>query len=55
MSDQDVVLNDSHPEAEAGVDEEDEHEDVVEDSVAVIIGTAVQKVPQQKIYLIYSI
>ena len=40
MSDQDVVLNDGHSEAEAGVKEEDQHEDVVEHGVAIVVGTA---------------
>ena len=40
VSYQDVVLNDGHSETEAGVKEEDQHEDVVEDSIAIIIRTA---------------
>lgn len=40
MSDQNIILNDGHSEAEAGVEEEDQHEDVVEDSIAIIVRTA---------------
>ena len=40
MGDQDIILNNSHSEAEAGVKEEDQHEDVVEYSVAIIVRTA---------------
>lgn len=42
MSDQNVVFYDGHPKAEAGIEEEDQHEDVVEDSVAIIVRTALQ-------------
>lgn len=42
MSDQNVILNDGNPEAEAGVEEEDDHKDVVEDSISIVVGTAEQ-------------
>ena len=42
MSDQNIIFYDGHPKAEAGVKEEDQHEDVVEDSIAIIVWTAVQ-------------
>lgn len=55
MSDEDVILNDGHPEAEAGVHEEDQHEDVVEDSVPIVVRTAVENIPNNKIDLASSI
>lgn len=51
MSDQNVILNDGNPEAEAGVDKEDDHEDVVEDSVPIIVGTAEQHTPKHNLTL----
>ena len=40
MRNQNVILNDGNSEAEAGVKEEDQHEDIVEDSVAIIVRAA---------------
>ena len=40
VCDEDVVLYDGYSEAQAGVDEKDDHEDVVEDSIPVGVRAA---------------